>query len=72
MADLSADERAELERLRRLTAPHVRATRRLRWVGATVVLIVAALLGGLAVVAGYLRSQVLDTSTFVETVAPLG
>jgi hypothetical protein len=71
MADLSPDERAELERLRLAVAPHVRARRRLRWAGATVVLIVAALLGGLGVVAGYLRSQVLDTSTFVQTVAPL-
>lgn len=71
MADLSPDERAELERLRRENAPHARTTRGLRWTGATALLLVAAVLGGLAVVAVYLRSEVLDTSTFVDTVAPL-
>ncbi|HEY1487542.1 MAG TPA: hypothetical protein VGF84_15660, partial [Micromonosporaceae bacterium] len=35
------------------------------------VLVIAALLGGLAVVAGYVRSEVLDTDTYVQTVAPL-
>ncbi|HEY9484587.1 MAG TPA: hypothetical protein VIR00_16655 [Micromonosporaceae bacterium] len=35
------------------------------------VLFLAAVLGGVAVVAGYVRSQVLDTDTYVATVAPL-
>ncbi len=34
-------------------------------------LFLAAVLGGVAVVAGYVRSQVLDTDTYVATVAPL-
>jgi hypothetical protein len=42
-----------------------------RWTGSVVVLVIAALLGGLAVVAGYLRSEVLDTEAYVQTVAPL-
>jgi hypothetical protein len=42
-----------------------------RWSAAVVVLVIAALLGGLAVVAGYLRSEVLDTDAYVQTVAPL-
>jgi len=36
-----------------------------------VVLFLAAVLGGVAVVAGYVRNQVLDTNTYVATVAPL-
>lgn len=34
-------------------------------------MIIAALLGGVAIVAGFARSQVLDTNTYVQTVAPL-
>jgi hypothetical protein len=71
MADLSPDERAELERLRQETAPHARTKRSLHRTGATVLLIVAALLGGIAVVSVRLRDQVLNTNTFAETVAPL-
>jgi hypothetical protein len=71
MAELSPDERVELERLR-LQTRGTRTGRGLRWTGATVLLVIAALLGGFAVVAVYLRAQVLDTTTFVETVAPLG
>jgi hypothetical protein len=71
MTDLSPEERAELARLRHERSAGTRAGRGLRWVGATVVLVLAALLGGLAVTAVYLRGQVLDTNTFVETVAPL-
>src|SRR5262249_604984 len=67
MADLSPDERAELLRLRQRHGPG----RPLRGVGASALLVVAALLAGLAVVAVYLRSEVLDTETFVQTVAPL-
>jgi hypothetical protein len=74
MTELTPDERAELEQLRREAAARqgrgwVRAS---RWVGAVVVLMLAAVLGSLAVVATYLRSEVLDTNTYVETVAPLG
>jgi hypothetical protein len=71
MTDLNPDERAELARLRREESAGTRTSRGLRWVGATVVLVLAALVGGVAVTAVYLRGQVLDTNTFVETVAPL-
>jgi hypothetical protein len=75
MTDLTPDERAELERLRS-EAAHVRPAhqgwaRGGRWLGAVVLLLIAALLGGLAVTAVYLRSQVLNTDTYVATVAPL-
>jgi hypothetical protein len=70
--ELNADERAELERLRRAEwASRRRWARAGRWVAATALLLVAALLGGLAVVAVYLRDQVLDTDTYVATVTPL-
>lgn len=70
---LSNHERAELERLRAQVAAyqHRRRTRLGRWLGATALLTLAAVLGGLAVVAGYLRAEVLDTESYVETVAPL-
>jgi hypothetical protein len=76
--ELTPDERRELERLRRESVSWSRPPRRTRWahggrwVGAVAVLLVAAVLGSLAVVAVYLRSEVLDTDTYVETVAPLG
>jgi hypothetical protein len=70
--ELNADERAELERLRRAEwAWRRRWARAGRWVAATALLLVAALLGGLAVVSVYLRDQVLDTDTYVATVTPL-
>ncbi len=71
--DLTADERAELERLRSETSAQRRGrwARGGRWVAACALLLVAALLGTLAVVAVYLRSEVLDTDTYVQTVAPL-
>ena len=74
MGELSADEHAELERLRREVAAQRqgRWARRGRWVGACAVLLLAAVLGSFAVVAVYLRSEVLDTDTYVQTVAPLG
>ncbi|HEY6596291.1 MAG TPA: hypothetical protein VI011_19635 [Asanoa sp.] len=68
---LSAEERAELERLRAQAAARGGRSRGWRWLGACALLLVAALLGGLAVVAVYLRGQVLDTNTYVSTVAPL-
>lgn len=77
--ELDADERAELERLRAQVAAYERGglagggrwARRGRWVGACALLIVGAVLSGLAVVSVYLRAEVLDTETYVETVAPL-
>lgn len=76
MTDLSGPERAELERLRaQAAADGARGNgwaRSGRWVGACALLIVSAVLGSLAVVAVYLRSEVLDTDTYVQTVAPLG
>jgi hypothetical protein len=72
--DLTSDERAELDRLRAQTAPRRKArwARGGRWLGACALLLVAALLGALAVVAVFVRSQVLDTDTYMQTVAPLG
>jgi hypothetical protein len=43
-----------------------------RWFASVLVLFVAAILCSLAVVAVYLRDEVLDTDTYVATVAPLG
>ena len=42
-----------------------------RWTAATVLLLVSALLFAVAVVAVFVRTQVLDTDRYVETVAPL-
>lgn len=78
--ELTPDERTELERLRRESVSrsdpaYSRPTgwaRGGRWVGAVVVLVLAAVLSSAAVVAVYLRGEVLDTDTYVETVAPLG
>jgi len=47
------------------------AARALRWTGAVVLLLVAALLITAAVVARYARSELLDTDAYVETVTPL-
>lgn len=71
--DLSADERAELERLRAQVAAYQRGrgARAGRWAAATPLLVLAAVLSGLAVAAGYLRAEVLDTESYVQTVAPL-
>lgn len=70
---LAARERAELERLRRdaATSPGHKAGVAARWVAACVVLLVGALLAGAAVIATYVRNQVLDTNTYVQTVTPL-
>jgi hypothetical protein len=45
--------------------------RAVRWTGATVLLLLAALLVVSAVAARYVRGQVLDTDRYVETVTPL-
>lgn len=74
---LSQSERAELERLRaesaarKTVAAHGRGRRGARWFGASVVLVLAALIGMLSVVVIYGRDQLLDTDRYVQTVAPL-
>lgn len=68
---LNQDERAELDRLRASGGHRGGWARGGRWAGACVLLIIAALLGGLAVIATFLRSEVLNTDTYVQTVAPL-
>lgn len=44
---------------------------RWRWTGATLVLLIAALLVTMSVVARYARAEILDTDKYVATVAPL-
>ena len=73
---LDPDERAELQRLRAEVAQYQRQRARRgsrlgRWVGALVLLVIGSVLAGLSVVAVYLRAEVLDTETYVQTVAPL-
>ncbi|TLS46837.1 hypothetical protein FE633_06910 [Streptomyces montanus] len=65
---LNAEERAEYERLRRHA--HTRH-RRLRYAGASVLLLLAFILAPLAVVAAWIDSEITDTDRYVETVAPL-
>ena len=65
---LSAEERAEYERLRRHAGVR---HRRLRKAGAAVLLVVTLLLAPLAVVAAWVQETVADTDRYVETVAPL-
>ncbi|MZD18700.1 MULTISPECIES: hypothetical protein [Streptomyces] len=65
---LSAEERAEYERLRRHAGVR---HRRLRKAGAAVLLVVTLLLAPLAVVAAWVNETVTDTDRYVETVAPL-
>lgn len=59
--------RAEVARLRRPG----RWKRAGRWTGAVVLLVLAALLAGIAVIATFTRDELLDTDTYVATVAPL-
>lgn len=85
-ADLTSDERAELERLRAVVAaqaltgsggagvvaaPKVRHPGRGRWAGALVLLLVAALLAPLSALATWSRSTLLDTDKYLAMVAPL-
>ncbi|OQD57740.1 hypothetical protein BM536_001250 [Streptomyces phaeoluteigriseus] len=65
---VTAEERAEYERLRRHAAVR---HRRLRQVGSSVLLLLALLLAPLAVVAAWVQNTVSDTDRYVETVAPL-
>jgi hypothetical protein len=69
---LSGDERAELIRLRQQVAQlSGRRPRTGRWVGYWVLLPVAALLAVASVTTGFVRSELLDTNRYVDTVAPL-
>ncbi|WP_086741599.1 hypothetical protein [Streptomyces glaucescens] len=65
---MTAEERAEYERLRRHAAVR---HRRLRRAGSSVLLLMALLLAPLAVVAAWVQATVSDTDRYVETVAPL-
>ncbi len=65
---MTAEERAEYERLRRHAAVR---HRRLRHSGASLLLLLALLLAPLAVVAAWVQDTVSDTDRYVETVAPL-
>ncbi|MFC4469847.1 hypothetical protein ACFPH6_36020 [Streptomyces xiangluensis] len=65
---MTAEERAEYERLRRHAAVR---HRRLRQAGSSVLLLLALLLAPLAVVAAWVQDTVSDTDRYVETVAPL-
>ncbi|MFK4101041.1 hypothetical protein ACI2L1_13370 [Streptomyces sp. NPDC019531] len=65
---MTAEERAEYERLRRHAAVR---HRRLRRVGSSVLLLLALLLAPLAVVAAWVQDTVSDTDRYVKTVAPL-
>ncbi|MEW1637081.1 hypothetical protein AB0469_23745 [Streptomyces sp. NPDC093801] len=65
---LSAEEHAEYERLRK--AASVRH-RRLRYAGASVLLLLALLLSPVAVVSAWVDDTITDTDRYVQTVAPL-
>ncbi|MFE9774054.1 hypothetical protein ACFYOV_20750 [Streptomyces sp. NPDC005931] len=65
---MTAEERAEYERLRRHAAVR---HRRLRQAGSSVLLLLALLLAPLAVAAAWVQDTVSDTDRYVETVAPL-
>jgi hypothetical protein len=65
---MTAEERAEYERLRRHAALRHRRVRR---AGSSVLLLLALLLAPLAVVAAWVQDTVSDTDRYVETVAPL-
>ncbi|MER6025826.1 hypothetical protein [Streptomyces sp. NPDC001851] len=65
---LSAEERAEYDRLRR--AAQVRH-RRLRRVAASVLLVLTLVFAPLAVVAVWVHDTIADTDRYVQTVAPL-
>ncbi|WP_128376918.1 hypothetical protein [Streptomyces cavernae] len=65
---LSAAERADYDRLRKAAAVR---HRRLRYTGASVLLLLAFLLAPLAVVATWVDSEVSDTDRYVQTVQPI-
>ena len=65
---MTAEEKAEYERLRR--AAGIRH-KRLRRAGASILLLLTLVLAPLAVVAAWVQATVSDTDRYVETVAPL-
>ncbi|MFE5867480.1 hypothetical protein ACFQ6V_02370 [Streptomyces roseifaciens] len=65
---LTPSERRDYARLRKRETLH---HRRLRYAGASVLLVLAFVLSPLAVVAAWANSQVSDTDRYVQTVAPL-
>ncbi|GAA2231934.1 hypothetical protein [Streptomyces indiaensis] len=65
---MTAEERAEYERLRRHAAVRHRRTRR---AGSSVLLLLTLVLAPLAVVAAWVHDTVSDTDRYVATVAPL-
>ena len=65
---MTAEERAEYERLRRHAAVR---HRRVRQAGSSVLLLLALVLAPLAVVAAWVQDTVSDTDRYVQTVAPL-
>ncbi|MFJ8212523.1 hypothetical protein [Streptomyces sp. NPDC096033] len=65
---LSAEEHAEYERLRK--AASVRH-KRVRYAGASVLLLLALLLSPIAVVSAWVDDTITDTDRYVQTVAPL-
>ncbi|MEV0650197.1 hypothetical protein AB0I28_33550 [Phytomonospora sp. NPDC050363] len=60
--------REEVERLRGRKGKWRRGG---RWVAATALFVVAAVLAGVALLAGFVRDELLDTDSYVATVAPL-
>jgi hypothetical protein len=75
-AELTVDERAELERLRAEVAgrgptdPSTRPARG-RWTGAIILMLLAALLAPLSALATWTRTTILDSDRYVAMVAPL-
>ncbi|MGY1940760.1 hypothetical protein [Nocardia gipuzkoensis] len=81
---LSADERAELERLRAevaalraegpAAAPPVRRPTRhaWRWTAVAILTVLVAVLAITTVVSRFVRGEILDTDRYLSTVAPLG
>ncbi|MEV4193438.1 hypothetical protein [Streptomyces toxytricini] len=65
---LTPQERAEYERLRKSAAVR---HRRLRYTGATVLLLLALLLSPVGVIAAWLHNTISDQDRYVQTVAPL-
>ena len=65
---MTAEDRADYERLRRPAAVRHRRARR---AGSTLLLLAALLLAPVAVVAAWVQDTVADTDRYVETVAPL-
>ncbi|MGW0056531.1 hypothetical protein [Nocardia nova] len=68
---LSADDRAELERLRAYVATRTSRRHVWRWTGVTILLVLTAILMIGSVTTRFVRSEIFDTDRYVTTVAPL-